>query len=295
MTAPRFPRGLVQPGGAYRFGLEALLLAAFAARTVARRPGWRRRETAVAELGSGCGAALLGVALRLPHAACLGLEREPVLVAAAVANAAALGLAARVRFRVADVANPTARAALARAEGPQDLVMANPPWGLPGRGRASPSPLRENALRGAAPRREGMADADTGMAPPGDDALPPFCAAAATLLRHKGAFCCIVPAPALTRVCAALDRARLGLRRVLPVRPYTREPAHRLLLLAQKDAAAEPELLAPLTLHGRSPAGARGPCWTRAALAFCPWLAPTPPPQPGTSAGNAPAPPGGTP
>ena len=248
MTPPRFPRGLVQPEGTYRFGLEALLLAAFTVRTVRER-GLARQLT-VAELGSGCGAALLGVALRLPRALCLGLERETVLVAAGRRNAESLGLSGRVRFAEADVADV---AQVLRDEAPQDMVLANPPWGTAG--RPSPSRLREGALRGG----------DAG------DTFPTFCTAAARLLRHRGLFCCIAPACALTRICAALEGARLGLRRILPLRPHTGESAHRLLLLAQKGACAEPELCAPLTLHRR---GQRpGPSWTRAALAFCPWLA----------------------
>lgn len=263
-----FPRGLFQPEGSYRFGLDALLLAAFAARTLRERAPGADRHSRVAELGSGCGAALLGVALRCPEALCLGVERESSLVRAARANAEALGLAARVSFREADLAAPTAWPKPLREEAPQDLVLANPPWGLPGQGRPSPSRLREAALRGTT---AGEAGAD-------GDALPVFCAAAARLLRHRGAFCCIVAAGALTRVCAALDGARLGLRRVLPLRSHTHAPSRRLLLLAQKGAAADTRLLAPLTLHGRAAAapGSGGrPGWTRAALAFCPWLAHT--------------------
>lgn len=269
--AALFPRGLRQPEGAYRFGQDALLLAAFAARTLRGRAAARRtpvkdRPSRVAELGSGCGAALLGVALRCSDSRCLGLEREASLVRAAAANAEALGLADRVGFCTADLAVPSAWPEPLRKAAPQDLVLANPPWGLPGRGRPSPSPLREAALRGTA-------EAGTGA---DGDALPVFCAAAARLLRHRGVFCCIAPAGALTRICAALDGARLGLRRVLPLRSHTHAPSRRLLLLAQKDAAADVELLAPLTLHGRAaaePDSAHRPRWTRAALAFCPWLA----------------------
>ncbi len=257
MTAPphpHYPRGLAQPQGAYRFGLEALLLAAFAARVLRGRRSVER-ACAVAELGSGCGAALLGVALQSPGARCLGLEREPALVAAARANAEALGLSGRVRFTEADVAAPRPQEA-AR----QDMVLANPPWGLQGSGRPSPSGMRESALRAEST--------------PGGDAFPVFCQAAARLLRHKGAFCCIVPASALTRVCAALEGAGLGLRRILPLRPRSGEAATRLLLMAQKGASAEPVLCSPLTLHRRG--ATSGPSWTRAALGFCPWLAQNP-------------------
>ncbi len=146
-----FPRGLLQPEGAYRFGLDALLLAAFAARTLRERAAGGRasgkaRPRRVAELGTGCGAALLGVALRCPDARCLGLEREPALLRAAAANAQALGLADRVSFHMADLAAPAAWPGRLGEEGPQDLVLANPPWGLPGRGRPSPSRLREATL-----------------------------------------------------------------------------------------------------------------------------------------------------
>lgn len=59
-----FPRGLHQPQDSYRFGADALLLAAFAAENLASLPGTAPQK--VAELGSGCGAALLGLCLRLP-------------------------------------------------------------------------------------------------------------------------------------------------------------------------------------------------------------------------------------
>lgn len=59
-----FPRGLHQPQDSYRFGADALLLAAFAAESLTSLPGTASRK--VAELGSGCGAALLGLYLYLP-------------------------------------------------------------------------------------------------------------------------------------------------------------------------------------------------------------------------------------
>ena len=256
-----FPRGLEQPGGALRFGLDALLLAAFAARHCEERRARLSQATAqtlrlsVAELGCGCGAALLALALRCPEVSGQGLEREESLLAAARRNAVALGLEQRLRFLHTDLAElrPESERKLA-----PDLVLANPPYGLPGRGRMSPSAMRERALRDA-------------------DALRVFCRAAARLLPYRGHFFCIFEARSLSRLCAALGEARLGLRRIVPVRPNSHSPATRLLVEARKDAAAELRLEAPLTLHRKqSRQAARAvPFWTSRALAFCPWLTAT--------------------
>ena len=51
-----FPRGLKQPEGSFRFGQDALLLAALTAR-------FCTRKDKVVELGCGCGAALSGLLL----------------------------------------------------------------------------------------------------------------------------------------------------------------------------------------------------------------------------------------
>lgn len=236
------------------------MLAAFALRVL--RESWSKKAgpsgPAVAELGSGCGAALLGLALGFPRAHCLGIEREPVLVEAANANAFALNLSGRVQFRLMDVAS-----AALKDTGSQDLVMANPPWAcIRQRGRPSPSRLREAALCAATD--------DAG------DSFQLFSLAAARILRHRGKFCCIAPTGALSRICAALESAGLGLRRIIPLRPRTHKPAHRLLLLAQKNAVSEPQLFSPLTLHAsdKADSGKNGQRWTAQAIAFCPWLAP---------------------
>ncbi|WP_241159579.1 N-6 DNA methylase [Desulfovibrio sp. ZJ200] len=263
----RFPRGLAQPVGALRFGLDALLLAAFAAGQCQSRVKNGGNAPAPglcgAELGCGCGAALLGLALRCPELTGLGLEREAELLRAARQNVAALGCQERLRFARVDIAD---RAALRQSvavegfrAGALDLVLANPPYGLPGRGRASPSSLRERALRGPA-------------------ALTDFCRAAAELLRHHGRFFCIFDARQLPRLCAELDRARLGLRRILPVRARSSAPALRILVEARKNAAPDLRLESPLTLHGAkarraTKTGAQAAIWSAQALRFCPWLA----------------------
>ncbi len=255
-----FPRGLEQPQGCLRFGADALLLAAFAARHTAALPASPGRRLAAAELGCGCGAALLGLALCCPTVHGLGLDREIELVRAAQRNALALGLAERLLFAAADLADTAALRNLphplrrGRAAGTLDVALANPPFDV--KGRPSPRPLRERALRTA------QDDAD---------ALTLFCRAAAALLRQKGHFFCICHAPSLPRMCVALHAAGLGVRRMLPVRPHRNRPATRVLIEARRGAAHDMVLETPLTLHAAGHAAARR--WTAAALRFCPWLA----------------------
>ncbi|MCH5143543.1 methyltransferase domain-containing protein [Desulfovibrio sp. UIB00] len=271
-----FPRGLEQPEGSLRFGADALLLSAFVARHVESLNAPRQAHLTAAELGCGCGAALLGLALRCPGITGLGLDREAPLVQAATVNAARLGLTDRLRFAEADLADRKLLSELAGTTGVShagkfDLVLANPPYGVAG--RPSPRHMRERALRGA----------------PGEEnreyVLQLFCRAAAALLRHQGCFCCIYDAPALPQLCAGLNDAGLGLRLLLPVRTHRAKPALRILALARKNTAHETVIETPLTLHtgastndnsGTSKVtggGKRGPRWSTQALRFCPWLA----------------------
>ena len=296
----RFPRGLEQPEGSLRFGADALLLAAFAARHLPPKkngPGEYRADkygpdtcgldkygldqcgpdnrgpdaanpgpTLVAELGCGCGAALLGLAMLRPHICGLGLEREHPLVKAAEGNAALLGLSDHLHFVDLDLADGAALSALCvpaqlsdtmepRAASPSrhklgmeqhqgvvqpagnrlDAVLANPPYDRGG--RPSPRHMRERALR-TTPGADSHASA-----------LDTFCRAAATLLRHQGRFFCIYDAQALPRLCVALNAVRLGVRRILPVQGHRDEPARRVLVEARKNAAHDMVLETPLILH----------------------------------------------
>ena len=261
-----FPRGLQQPQGSLRFGADALLLAAYAARHVEGMNGAGRNRLVAAELGCGCGAALLGLALRCPGISGLGLERELPLVQAAAANAQLLGLADRLHFAQADLAASTFLSALPGTlvgkAASLDLVLANPPYGV--EGRPSTSQMRERALRGTQDKQDRK------------DVLHVFCRAAAALLRHQGHFFCIYDALALPQLCGALDAAGFGLRGVLPVRTHASKPALRVLVLARKNTAHQTTLEAPLTLHTRQTTTGKGcscaPRWSAQALRFCSWL-----------------------
>ncbi|MEG2005461.1 MAG: hypothetical protein RR014_05430, partial [Bilophila sp.] len=98
----RFPRGLEQPEGSFRFSMDALLLAAFAAQEqgafAAEEQGAfatqekedARPQTTFADLGTGCGVVGLALLLRQKGHG-IGLDLDADLVLAAQRNAAHLG------------------------------------------------------------------------------------------------------------------------------------------------------------------------------------------------------------
>lgn len=248
-SVARFPRGLLQPEGSFRFAADALLLAAFA------RPG--RNILRLADVGTGCGVVAFAVLLRHPELRAVGFEREAVLAAAAEANAARLGLEDRFTCVHGDLSAlrpgrdelPADSSARSFA-GAFDLVLANPPYHTSGHGREPASVLRRNARFH-------------------EDPLGVFCGAAFHFLRDKGRFCMVFPAFRLADLCAALSRSRLAPRRLLPVFPRAGEPASLVLLEARKNVRPDIRFEPPLILHEGTGACTR---FTAAALEFCPDL-----------------------
>jgi len=239
MSATIFPRGLIQPEGSFRFSADALLLAAFAPGEGALR---------AADLGTGCGAVVFGLALRFPELFCVGIDTEHVLIEAACANARAFGLEDRVSFAQGDVADKTLLARLGYES--CELVTANPPYRIAGTGRRISSAIRRSALE----------------AP--ECALADFACAAGFLLRHHGRFACVFLPARIGDVFLALRSARLEPRRLRCV--HSRPGTKAVLVLVEARKNARPDLMieAPLILH----ADTRGAGFSPEALAFCPWL-----------------------
>jgi tRNA1Val (adenine37-N6)-methyltransferase len=120
----------------YRVNVDAILLAAFAARAFAPSDAPKRARHAV-DLGAGVGAVGLTL-LHLGAAARVTLvERDATLVRLAATNAEANGWADRVVL-VHDDVRLAAKTIAAAAE----LVVCNPPYVPPGRGRAPAEPVR---------------------------------------------------------------------------------------------------------------------------------------------------------
>ncbi|MDD3313641.1 methyltransferase [Pseudodesulfovibrio sp.] len=231
----RFPRGLAQPEGGYRFSLDSLLLACFA------RPG---RRNVGADLGCGCGVVGLGLLLRQPGLALTGVELDPAAADAALANADALHFQEKFQVVRADVADW-------RPERVLDFVVANPPYRRLGAGRVSRGEERATA------RFEGRGE------------FARFARCAALALKTRGKFSFVHLPERLAGLLADLARTGLEPKRLRMVHARPGEEARMVLVEAVK--AARPGLRAepPLILHRGTGKQTR---LTDEALAFCPFL-----------------------
>lgn len=216
-----FPRGLCQPEGGFRFGADTLLLAAFAAARLKRG-----RALCGLDLGTGCGAAALGLLLLRPHddLRVTGLDTGPEMIACAEQNARDLGLAGRYAPHLADVAEHRAHSL--------DFALCNPPFRVPGTGRACPDGNRDRA------RFEG----------PGGFAA--FAACAGRCLRRGAPFFLVHLSERLPGIFADLAAAGLGPRALLPVQGRAGAAPRLSLVMAVKGGAGGLELMAPLALYG---------------------------------------------
>lgn len=199
---------LAQPARGYRVNVDAVLLAAFAAGALGVAAGARprRRARMMLDLGAGVGGvALTALALGAAERATL-VELEERYATLARENVRANGLEDRAEVIFADV-----RAATKRLAGLADLVVANPPYVAPGRGRP--------AAAERAGARSGSLDA--------------FLDAARTGLGARGRVCLVYPAIETTTLLGGL-RAR-GL-----------EPKRLALVHAKPDAAARVVLVEAL-------------------------------------------------
>ena len=185
-------------GEGYRVNVDALHLAAFA--------GARRARAAV-DLGAGVGA----VALALLHARAVErvmlVEIDPRAAALARTNLAENGWGERGEVVCADVA----RAAREYA-GTAQLVVCNPPYVEPGRGRAPREPARARARSGE---------------------LAAFAAAARAFCARRGRACFVYPAGELATLIETLRAAGLEPKRMRAVHASANRPARVMMVEAQ--------------------------------------------------------------
>ncbi len=118
---------LLQKRQGFRFGLDSVLLAAYAA-SFYSAPG--KRKISVADLGAGCGAVSLLLAARLPGALITGVELDPISCATLQRNIDLNGLPERMTAIAGDISQlADGRWRDSRlAAGTFDLVVSNPPY-----------------------------------------------------------------------------------------------------------------------------------------------------------------------
>ena len=198
---------LAQPprGGAYRVNVDAVLLAAFAA------GGTRARSARRAfDLGAGVGAVGLSL-LHLGAAEHVTMfEIDDALAKLAQRNARANGWESRVEVVHGDVAD---------ARGAADLVVCNPPYVVPGRGRV-PSPARARARSGP---------------------LDVFLDAARRLAGRRARVCFVYPAIETTTLLASLRARGLEPKRLRTV--HARSDRHARVVLVEAVAGKPGGLL----------------------------------------------------
>jgi len=246
MTSPavdqarrNFPRGLSQPDSGFRFSMDALLLAAFAGR--------ERVRGRVVDLGTGCGVVGLGLALDHPDFFCLGLDVNPDMLRHARENARRLGVEERCAMLLADACGP-----LGLAPESMDMVLCNPPYRDPGRGRTCPDRARTLARFES---RAGLAD---------------FVRAVAYLLRNRKSCFFIHLAERVDELLGLLRAARIQPKEMLFVHQRADATARLVLVRGLKNGGPGLTVLAPLILHEGQGEGTR---LSASALSFCPSLA----------------------
>lgn len=238
-----FPAGLEQPAGSFRFSVDALLLAAFAA---------NRTENVTdrfIDLGTGCG--IVGLAyllLKRNNSQGIGIDCTFELIKAARKNAARLGFSDQFIPCAGELADTRFLEKLRTETSPVRLIMANPPWRLIGSGRLPATEARRKALFG---------DKDT---------FPLFASAASFLLDEGGRFACIISPDRLHDMLAALCETGLSPYLLQFIHKQKNTPATFVLIEARKGTHAETHVAEPVALY------ASGGFFTLESLAFCPFL-----------------------
>lgn len=210
---------LVQPGRGYRFSLDAVLLARFAAET-----------PVAAALDLGCGCGVVGLCLLALNGAerVEGVDIQEPLVACARESARRSGAAERAAFRVGDYREGSAFSAAAFP-----LVVSNPPYRPPESGRLSPRPTVAVARHEVCGTVHDLARA------------------AARALSPRGDFCVVYPSARLPTLFDACAAAHLHPRVLRCLHPRVGQPASLVLLRCVKGAAGGSlEVRPPLFLHG---------------------------------------------
>ena len=196
---------IIQKDKGFRFGMDAVLLADFA------RVEERDR---IADFGTGTGILPLLLAGRGRGVHFDALEIQADMADMAKRSVALNGLTERIAVQHC----PVESADSVILPGSLDVIVCNPPYGVPGTTLHNPA----EALSTARHQSEaGLTD---------------WFRMAYKLLRGKGRFHMVYPAPRMLEAMTALSKARLEPKRFRLIYPYADKPANLVLIEAMKDA-----------------------------------------------------------
>lgn len=218
MEAPVFERSIRQPSQGYRYSIDAVLLADFAAGP----------SRTVLDLGTGCGVVLLLLARLLPGIRRgVGVEIQPELWDFARRNIEENGLGRAFSAILGDFRQPQP----GLCAGAFDLVVSNPPYRRMGEGRRNPDPRKEIA------RHEVTCT------------LADVFRAADRYLSPHGRFAMIGPPRRLPEILACGEAAGIFPEAIRFVHPCADRPANLLLFAGSRRKAPEPSVLPALSVY----------------------------------------------
>jgi tRNA1(Val) A37 N6-methylase TrmN6 len=209
---------ILQSRRGYRFSLDALLLAHFAA---------HKGTEKVADLGTGNGVIPMILSRRNPAVFVWGLEVQEALASRARRNLQLNGMDKRVQIVQGDVRT------IHRMAVPEsfDAVLCNPPYRRPSSGRASPNAEKKIA------RHEVMGT------------LQEFLTAGRYLLAFKGRMTLVYPAVRCTDLLHAMRDAGLEPKRLRMVHSFPDTEASLVLVEGIKGGKSGIKILSPLIVY----------------------------------------------
>lgn len=196
---------IIQKAHGFRFGMDAVLLSDFA------RIDARERA---ADFGTGTGILPLLLAGRGRARHIDAFEIQPDMADMAKRSVDLNGLAERIAVHCL----PVEEADAAVQPGTLDAIVCNPPYGVPGTTLVNPSQTLSLARHQT------------------EAGLTAWFRMAYRLLRGKGRFHMVYPAPRMLEVMTSLSKAHLEPKRFRLIYPYADKPANLVLIEAMKDA-----------------------------------------------------------
>lgn len=209
---------ILQKTAGFRFGMDAVLLSDFVR---------AEAQATVADFGTGTGILPLLMWGRGKGQRFEAFEIQREMADMARRSVALNGLSARIRVHEASVEE----APSLLSSGSVDVIVCNPPYGMPGATLHNPG-LSKDLARHQDPR-----------------GLKPWFTAAYRLLRGRGRMALIYPAPMMLSLMNDLSRAALIPKRFRMIYPRVDRPANLVLVEAVKDARPTLQPEPPLIVY----------------------------------------------